>query len=141
MSAENLELVRGMYEAFGRGDIDAVVASMDPQIEWIEPYPVGHNPGTHIGPDAVVQDVFMPAVREWDGFSAEAEEFLDAGDRVVVTGVITGRHKVTGRELNAPVCWVWTIRAGKVVRNYNYQDTAKWLSAQASAELPALVSV
>jgi ketosteroid isomerase-like protein len=136
MSAENVALVRGMYEAFARGDIDGVVGSLDPQVEWIEPYPVGHNPGTHIGPDAVVQNVFLPAVQEWHDFRAQPEEFLDAGDRIVVTGVITGRHKATGRELVAPVCWVWTVRDGKAARNRNYQDTAQWLIAQSAAELP-----
>ena len=53
MSAENVALVRGVYESFGRGDIPAVVAALDPDIEWVEPYPVGYNPGTHDGPDTV----------------------------------------------------------------------------------------
>src|SRR3954468_22065107 len=136
MSAENVELVRGVYASFMRGDIPDVLSRLDPQIEWVEPYPVGHNPGTHVGIDAVVQNVFMPVPQEWDDFTLVTEEFLDAGDRVVVTGVITARNKATGRDLVAPACWVWTVRDGKAVRNRNYQDTAQWLLAQSPSELP-----
>jgi ketosteroid isomerase-like protein len=31
----NLEVVQRAYEAFGRGDVEAVVAALDPQIEWM----------------------------------------------------------------------------------------------------------
>ena len=136
MSAENVAMVRGMYESFGRGDIPAVVAALDPDIEWIEPYPVGYHPGTHRGPEAVVQNVFIAAAQEWDDFRVEPEQFHDAGDTVVVEGTITGRNRRTGRDLRAPVCWVWTIRNGKAVRNCNYQDTALWLIAQSAVEVP-----
>jgi hypothetical protein len=36
VSQENVELVRGVYEAFGRGDVDAVFSAMEPDIEWDE---------------------------------------------------------------------------------------------------------
>lgn len=141
MSAANVDLIRGIYEAFNRGDLPAVLGALDPNIEWIEPYPVGHNPGTHIGPDAVVQNVFVPAMEEWEDFVVRPLEFLDAGSRVVVTGVITGRNKATGKELQAPVCWVWTVQNGKAIRNANYQDTVQWLIAQSTDPVPDLLSV
>ena len=141
MSAANVDLIRGIYEGFNRGDLPAVLDALDPEIEWIEPYPVGHNPGTHVGPDAVVQNVFVPAMQEWDNFVVQPLEFLDAGHRVVVTGVITGRNKATGKDLHAPVCWVWTVRDGKAIRNANYQDTALWLIAQSMDPAPDAVPV
>lgn len=33
----NLELIRSLYELFGRGDVPAVLAAMDPEIQWTEP--------------------------------------------------------------------------------------------------------
>ena len=36
MSQENVNTVRGMYEAFERGDIPVVLAALDPQVEWWE---------------------------------------------------------------------------------------------------------
>jgi uncharacterized protein len=34
--ASNVEIVRGMYEGFARGDVDAVLGALDPNIEWTE---------------------------------------------------------------------------------------------------------
>lgn len=54
MSKENVDLVRGMHDAFAAGDVAAVLASMHPEIVWNEaesfPYADG-NP--YIGPQAV----------------------------------------------------------------------------------------
>ena len=41
--ATNVEAIREAYAAFGRGDVPAVLAVLDPNIEWMEPegYPWG----------------------------------------------------------------------------------------------------
>ena len=36
MSEENIGLVRGLYEAFNKGDVDAVLGSFDENIDWYE---------------------------------------------------------------------------------------------------------
>ena len=36
MSQENVEVVRGLYEAFGSGDLPMVLGQMDQDIEWRE---------------------------------------------------------------------------------------------------------
>jgi ketosteroid isomerase-like protein len=36
MSQENMEVIRGMYESFSRGDVPAVLGQMDQHIEWRE---------------------------------------------------------------------------------------------------------
>ena len=52
MSQENVDLVRRVYEAHGRGDFTAVFAAYDPEIEWhvlrvaelgFDPVYVGHD--------------------------------------------------------------------------------------------------
>jgi ketosteroid isomerase-like protein len=35
-TTENGRVIAGMYEAFGRGDVGAVLAQMAPALEWIE---------------------------------------------------------------------------------------------------------
>jgi uncharacterized protein len=130
MSEENVNILREGYEAFNRGDIDAVTSIMDPNIEWQEPDVEGlPSGGTHHGPDAVVNDVFGPAVELWEDFGAVAEEFLDAGERVVVLGRFQGRGKESGRTLDAPFAHVWTLRDGKLVHHRNYTDTANHLKS------------
>jgi ketosteroid isomerase-like protein len=37
MSQQNIDIVKTAYEAFGRGDIPGVVATFDPNIEWVAP--------------------------------------------------------------------------------------------------------
>lgn len=37
--AANLETIQAAYAAFGRGDIQALMALIDPQVEWDNPGP------------------------------------------------------------------------------------------------------
>ena len=124
MSAENVAIVKGIYEAFAKGDVPAVVAAMSPDIEWNEaenfPYSDG-NP--YRGPDAILGGVFSRIGGEWDGFSVEPRQFLDAGDTVVMTGRYTGTYKATGRPINAQVAHFWTLASGKVVQFQQLVDT------------------
>lgn len=130
MSEENVNILRQGYEAFNRGDIDAVTSLMDENIEWqeadVEGLPIR---GTHHGPEAVANNVFQTAVESWEDFGAVAEEFLDAGDHVLVLGRFQGRGKESGRTLDAPFAHVWTLREGKLVRHRNYPDTARLLQS------------
>jgi ketosteroid isomerase-like protein len=118
----NTETIQAVYDAFAKGDIPNVLAAMDPKIEWIEadgfPYP-----GTYVGPDAVLQGVFMRLGTEWDGYQAAPDEVLDAGDTIVGLGHYSGRYKATGKEFRAPFAHVFNLRDGKIVRFRQYTDT------------------
>lgn len=124
MSAENVDIVKGIYQAFATGDVPAVVGAMSPDIEWNEaenfPYSDG-NP--YIGPDAILGGVFARIGGEWDGFSVEPSQFLDAGDTVVMTGRYTGTYNATGRPIHAQVAHFWTLADGKVVQFQQLVDT------------------
>jgi ketosteroid isomerase-like protein len=126
MSAANVELVRSIYENFGRGDVPAVLGALDPNVEWVEndqPFLPWH--GTHRSPAAVAQHVFGGVQEHFDEFAVVPVMFHDAGDIVVVEGRAKGRTK-QGRTVDAPACWVWTVRNGKATRNVNYHDTDAW---------------
>ena len=124
MSQENVELIRGLYAAFAAGDVGDVMGRMSPDIEWNEaenfPYSDG-NP--YVGPGAIAAGVFARCGSEWDGFAALPEEFLDAGDTVVVLGRYGGTYKATGRAQNPQMVHVWRIRDGKAVAFQQYGDT------------------
>jgi uncharacterized protein len=119
----NAELVRGLYDAFAKGDVTAVLAALDENVEWTEVDGFPHG-GTYIGRDAAVDGVFARIGSEWDPFLADMTEFLDAGDHVVAIGRYRGTHKPTGRSLDSEAAVVWTIRDGKVIRFRQYVDTA-----------------
>jgi ketosteroid isomerase-like protein len=123
----NVEVVKGVYEAFGRGDIPSVLAAFDPDIEWREaegnPYEPEGNPW--FGGDAITQNLFMRLGSEWDSFTVSPKEFHDAGDTVVVECRYTGAYNATGKSLDAQVCHVWKLRDGKITSFQQYLDTAQ----------------
>ena len=126
MSQENVQLIRSLYDAFGRGDIGAVLGAMDPQIVWNEAENfiyAGGNP--YIGPDAVLNGVFARIGPDWDGFAATPQEILNAGDTVVGLGRYAGACKATGIRIDAQFAHVFKIRAGKIASFQQYTDTAQ----------------
>lgn len=126
MSQENVNLVQGMYEAFSKGDIPAVLSRFDPEIEWNEaenfPY-ADRNP--YVGPNAILEGLFMRLGSEWDYWNLKIEELLDAGDTVVSLGRYLGKNKSTRIKIDAQFVHVWKFRNGKVVRFQQYADTAQ----------------
>jgi ketosteroid isomerase-like protein len=124
MSQENVETVQGMYGAFAKGDVPAVIATMDPEIEWNEaenfPYADG-NP--YIGPNAVVEGVFTRLATEWENWNLAIDHILDAGDIVVACGRYQAKNKTTGKEINAQFAHFWGLRGGKATKFQQYADT------------------
>ena len=124
MSEENVAVVQGIYAAFKDGDVPGVVGRMSPDIVWNEaenfPY-ADRNP--YLGPEAILTGVFARLGTDWDGFAAIPDEFLDAGDTVVVLGRYHGTFKATGRALDAQLVHVWRIEDGKAVAFQQYTDT------------------
>lgn len=125
-----VDAVRRSYEAFARGDLAAVVADMHDDIEWHQAQGLPHG-GLHRGLDAVRAEIFDPLEGDWwDSFSAEPDEFLDAGGEVVVLGRYRGRAKRTGKELDVPFVHIWSFRAGKAWRFRQFLDTDGWNRAR-----------
>lgn len=79
-----------------------------------------------VGPDAVLNNLFMKLGGEWDGFSVHPKSFHDAGDSVIVEARYSGMYKATGKRLDAQVCHVWDVKNGKLTRFQQYLDTAKF---------------
>ena len=127
MSQENVQIVRGLYEAFARGDVPTVLGQMDQSIEWNEAENfiyADRNP--YVGPQAVLEGVFMRFGSDWEGFTVTPEEWLDAGDRIVVLGTYSGTHKARGKQVRAQFAHIWSVREGRVVRFQQYTDTKQF---------------
>jgi ketosteroid isomerase-like protein len=123
------ELVQRSYVAFARGDLDAVMADMDAEIEWHQAQGLPHG-GFYRGIAEVRRNIFDPLDEQWwEEFSATPDEFLDAGAEVVVLGRYRGVAKGTGKRLDVPFVHVWTVRDGKAVRFRQFLDTAGWVEA------------
>ncbi len=130
MPQDNVERVRSVYEAFARGDVPAVLAGMDPQIEWNEAENfiyADRNP--YIGPQAILEGVFMRLGGEWAAFAVVPEEILGSGDTVVAFGRYRGTYKSTGSRVDAQCVHVFRFRDGKIVKFQQYTDTAQFRDA------------
>ena len=83
--ASNVDVIRGVYESFARGDVPGVLEALARNIRWTEaegfPYA-----GTYTGPDAILENVFMRLGTEWDGYAAVPQEFVAQSDRVIALG-------------------------------------------------------
>ncbi|MCE3246477.1 MAG: Ketosteroid isomerase-related protein [Geminicoccaceae bacterium] len=130
MSQENVEVVRRAveFEFSGRGDRAEAEAIFDPGFVM--------NPleeGPSYGLDAI-RDNIAHWRTAWDQLEVTAEEFIDAGDRVVVTLHHRGRGRGSGVEIDARFYELYTLRGGKVLRADEYAERADALEAAGLSE-------
>ena len=124
MSQANVDLIHSIYDAFAAGDVPGVLDRMSPDIVWNEAENFAYADGNpYRGPQAILAGVFARLGAEWDGFAALPEEFLDAGDTVVVLGRYRGTCKATGRAMDAQLAHVWRVADGKATAFQQYTDT------------------
>lgn len=126
MGEGSVEVLKGAYEAFGRGDVPAVLGAMTDDIEWYEAEGMPYG-GLYHGGEAVVQNVFGPITTDIPDFTVAPEDFIGSGDTVAVVVRYTGTGKATGKELDLRVVHVWDVRDGKIARFRQFADTAKFL--------------
>lgn len=124
MSQENVEFVRAIYDAFAAGDLPGVLAGMSPDIVWNEAEnSIYADANPYVGPEAVRTGVFARLGSEWDGFAVVPEEYLDAGETIVVLGRYRAECKATSKAMDAQFAHVWRMRDGKAAHVHQYIDT------------------
>ena len=65
----------------------------------------------------------------WVDRRVEAEEFIDAGEQIVVITHEYAKSDRTGMALDRRIAEVWTLRDGKVVVIQDYRDRNEALAA------------
>jgi ketosteroid isomerase-like protein len=129
LSEHNVQIVRGIYEAIASRDIPAVLGALAPDVEWLSPESLPYG-GTHVGPQAVGERYFGGFMTHVDDdFRLEAEDFLDAGDHVVVIARLSGRARGNGAQFDVPSLQVWSLHDEKVSRMRYLVDTAQVMHA------------
>ena len=115
MATGNVDLIRPIYEDWSRGNWRPYFDVYDPEMEW------GWS-SEFLGLGGVCKDHRDPNprllawLRGWDFWRAEADEFLEVGDYVVVLATYHGRGKESGVEIEQLGAHVFKLRGGKVVR-------------------------
>jgi ketosteroid isomerase-like protein len=124
MTGANVEIIRQGLEAYNRGDVEAVLETADPDIEFVplRSLVVG---GSYHGHDGI-RRFFEDLGEEWENFSIGQEDFREREDAVLLLGEFSATGKASGMQVHSPVAWLFELRSGKVVqmRAYSSQDEA-----------------
>jgi ketosteroid isomerase-like protein len=121
----NVDSVHEFYGAFSKGDLPTVLELMLDDIEWNEPESVPY--GSHIGRQAVAENVLARVIDDMPDFSATPEQFIDGGGDIVVTiGTYRGTSRTTNRGLETKFAHIFTLKSGKIARFRTISDTHLW---------------
>ena len=128
------ETVRSIYEAFARGDIEAVTGAFDERVVWEYTAPVPYIAGTRfIGAGDIVENILARLMVEWENFRVEPVEFITDGGYVVVLAHETGQNRATGERIDVRAAHVWMVNEGRVVSLRIYTDTYQFARAAGRA--------
>ena len=129
MSQENVDIVREAFEAFLGGDRETTAKLVDPEVEFhgtvggLEEGRIAH------GQSQIDQIFEAEDLEAWEERRLEAEEFIDAGDNVVVLLHEYRRGRGSGVELETKTAVVAAVSGGRVVRIQGYMDRDAALEA------------
>lgn len=123
MSQENVEVVRLTFDAYNRGDYDGALELLAPDVVW----EIGQELPAR-GREAV-RAMWDRWESEWEELKTVPEEFIDAGDKVVVRVHYSGRGAGSGVEVDDLVFDVYTVRDCLCVRKVEFRDRSEALAA------------
>ena len=112
--SDNVEIVRGLHEAWNRGEDLIELGLIDEDIEYVN-QPDAMEPGTRRGRDGWQRAVGM-IFESYEDAHIEVERILDAGERVVVLATFQVRGRGSGVRVRQAQGYVWTLRDGRAVR-------------------------
>jgi ketosteroid isomerase-like protein len=115
MSEKNVEMLKRSNAAFNRGDRVGALDDYHPEIEVRDLQPAPDSPERLLGRASV--DAYWAQWQDaFDEFTAEIEEYIDAGDCVVTVTHWRARGKGTGLQIDLRTSDVFEFADGKIVR-------------------------
>jgi ketosteroid isomerase-like protein len=122
-----VDVVQGAWDAFSRGDIDAVLDVFAPSAETRVPETLPWG-GTYAGPEGF-GDFVARLNDNFDQFTATPDKVLGADDNhVIVVAKVKGRTK-GGATIENRAVWVYQLREGRIADAETFGDTAQVLQA------------
>jgi uncharacterized protein len=127
MAQDNVDVVQGAWDAFRRGDIDAVLEAIAPTAETRVPETLPWG-GTYTGPEGF-GDFIAKLNAAFEQFTATPDKVLGADDNhVVVIATIKGRAK-GGAAIENRAIWIYQLRDGRIADAETFGDTAQVIQA------------
>jgi ketosteroid isomerase-like protein len=121
----NKEIVESVYASFAAGDVPAVLGAMHPEIQWNEAEGFPLYDGTFVGPQAVLDGVFMRLGEIGDNFAAVPARIIADGDTVIALGNYSWNHTASGQPAEVKMVHVWKVADGKLTEFQQHTDTAR----------------
>jgi ketosteroid isomerase-like protein len=123
--SENLDLVRSIFQAWGRGDVERFLREHFEPTARLDLSANIFNPAVYEGYEGIarqrreVNDV-------WESFEVEVERLFEGEDAVVAFTHEHGRGEASGVEVDRHSAFLFRLRDGKVseVRSYLDRDRA-----------------
>jgi uncharacterized protein len=132
MSQENVEIVRASIETANADGLEAALAYLHPDIEWVPLFELpeiqsfrGHDGIKRLA--ALLEEAFSEV-------RIEPDQFLDAGDHVVVVGRLCITGAGSGVVTESHRAWVLTLRDGRIIRQLTFAEEAEALEAVGLSE-------
>ena len=122
----NLEAVQQMYEAFGRGDVPAIIDKLDSNVEWDVEVETPGVPWLQPRRGAANVPGFFEALAPLNFTRFDPHTFFADGDKVFVLVAIEGTN-ASGKPFRFPYeghLWFFN-SAGKVTKYQHVTDTAQ----------------
>ncbi len=131
MSRENVETVRTILEGWARGDFRAGSDLLAAEFEWKQRADAV-EPGAHRG--ASVGTALRQVFGVWENYRIEAEEYIDAGEGIVVVARARGTARGSRMELDQHLFFLWRARGGKLASVELFADRSEAVEAAGLSE-------
>jgi ketosteroid isomerase-like protein len=120
------DLIKKVYGAFGKGDIETIIDHLADQLVWRFDAPsVIPYAGEHDTRDQVRGGFFGALASTQKDYTLSTDEFIVQDDNVIMVGRYGATVTSTGKSFDLPLVHVWTVQNGKIKRFVNVTDTAK----------------
>jgi uncharacterized protein len=130
MSQENVEAFKRGLAAGNRGDIDGLLAELDPDVEWHSAlHALLGGEQTVFRGHAGVRKMFRDLDEAFDEIHIEITEIRDLGDRLLAIGRNRARGIASGAEIVSAYALVTEIKNGKTTSVRGYLNTEDALEA------------
>jgi ketosteroid isomerase-like protein len=134
MSRDQIDIVREAFAAFTKRDVDAMLAVMHKDIEFL---PMGTKSligqtGSYRG-HAGIRKYFEDVARVWQELRVIPARYRSIGPYVLVLGSVYARD-IDGNLTDMPTGWIWKLSGGKLVWARAYMSRQEALDAMKTGE-------
>jgi ketosteroid isomerase-like protein len=120
----NIEIVQNGYSNFLQGNIQGIIEILDDDITWELPSSAGVPFSGVFSGKKGVADFFQQIAANNEFHEFTVTDLFSAGDKVIALGNLKATSKATGKTAANKWAHMWQLLDGKVIRHYEYVDTA-----------------